>query len=128
MDAPIIPILTMRKIKTVLPPLKSEIPKSLMSNIVYKTKCSGCDASYVGYTTRHIKTRCSEHRSSNGTIKHHKGSCGNDIATEETTEILHRSTKGMVHLSILEALYIREIRPTLNTRDEFRGRLLRIRI
>ena len=126
--APIIPILTMRKLKTVLSPLKATISKSLSSNIINKTKYSGCEACYVGYTTRHLKTRLSEHRSSKSTVKEHTKSCKNELGTIETTEILHKSHKGQIFLSILEALYIRDINPSLNTRDEFRGRSLRIRI
>ena len=120
-------VLTMRKMKTVISPLKLKIPKELSSNVIYKTKCSGCEACYVGYTARLLKTRCSEHRSSTGTIRDHVKYCKNALATMETTEILHRTNRGPLYLSILEALYIREINPTLNTRDEFRGRSLRIR-
>ena len=42
--------------------------------------------------------------------------------------ILHRTTRNMVFVEALEALYIREIRPQLNTRDEWRNRELTILI
>ena len=34
----------------------------------------------------------------------------------------------ILYLSVMEALFIREHKPELNTRDEFRGRGLRIKI
>ena len=32
------------------------------SNVVYKILCNNCDASYVGQTSRQLKTRITEHR------------------------------------------------------------------
>ena len=42
--------------------------------------------------------------------------------------ILKTLERDIMYLSVMEALFIREIRPELNTRDEFRGRELRIKI
>ncbi len=42
-------------------PFKDKIPFELRSNIVYQFKCVGCSTAYYGLTTRHIKTRLSEH-------------------------------------------------------------------
>ncbi|XP_025262217.1 uncharacterized protein LOC112637212 [Camponotus floridanus] len=42
---------------------KDYIPTNCKTNVVYKINCSDCDASYVGQTSRMLKTRISEHRS-----------------------------------------------------------------
>ena len=46
--APCTLIMTMRKLKSVLPSLKPQIEKSLKSGVVYKIKCASCEAAYVG--------------------------------------------------------------------------------
>ena len=45
-----------------------------------------------------------------GGVKQHK---------EDHIEVLATVTKGAFHLAIMEALYIREHRPAINTRDEY---------
>ena len=44
-----------RKLKTVLPSLKSPIQKELRSSVVYKFSCSGCNSCYVCQTVRHLQ-------------------------------------------------------------------------
>ena len=41
--------------------VKDPIPKFLKSFVVYKFICPGCNASYIGETTRHLSTRIKEH-------------------------------------------------------------------
>ena len=81
-------------------------------------------------TTRHLITRTKEHLGKNGLIKKHGLECGVNVNGVEdlSLDILDRSNRGIVHLSILEALHIRETKPMLNTKDEYIGRTLRIRI
>ena len=40
---------------------KDRVPRALLSNVVYQFKCSSCNASYFGKTTRHLKVRACEH-------------------------------------------------------------------
>ena len=40
---------------------KDSIPKSLMSNVVYKFQCARCNSCYIGETTRHLEKRIVEH-------------------------------------------------------------------
>ena len=42
-------------------PFKDTIPTDLRSNVVYKFTCGICNSTYIGQTTRHFKTRVSEH-------------------------------------------------------------------
>ena len=41
--------------------VKDPIPDGLRSRVVYKFACAGCNACYVGETTRHFSTRVREH-------------------------------------------------------------------
>ena len=41
--------------------LKSDVPKSLRSGVVYFFKCASCNSSYVGETSRYFETRVHEH-------------------------------------------------------------------
>ena len=41
--------------------VKDPIPAGLRSRMVYKFACAGCNACYVGETTRHFSTRVREH-------------------------------------------------------------------
>ena len=40
---------------------KDKIPKSLMSGVIYKFTCAGCNFSYIGSTKRFWETRLEEH-------------------------------------------------------------------
>lgn len=54
---------------------KDRTPKELKNNVVYKIKCSNCDATYVGQTKRKLTTRINEHKkikpSSNNVVANH---------------------------------------------------------
>ena len=128
--APVQIVLTLRKLKTCLPSLKAPIPKLLKSNVIYQITCPRCQACYVGKTSRHLCTRFGEHRTkkSEPVFKHLK-SCGGNakLLSGENIEVLASVTKGAFQLSIMEALFIREIRPGLNVRDEYRDHELNIK-
>ena len=51
------------------------------------------------------------------------------VAKLQTSDvrIIASSNRGIEHLLTLEALYIREIKPELNTKDEYRSRELAIK-
>ena len=126
-NAPCTMVMTLRKLKTTLPSLKPPIEKGLKSGIVYKLQCPRCAASYVGQTGRHLQTRLKEHIQRSGPMKTHINQCLTSI-TEEHVRILHTTTRGKNHLLTLEALKIREKKPTINTKDEYRSRELIIKL
>ena len=68
-------VMTLRKLKTVLPSLKPNVPKLLKSGVVYQITCPSCQARYVGETTRHLQTRIKEHEQRAGPMKKHLSAC-----------------------------------------------------
>ena len=57
-EAPIQPIITLKKLKTTMPSLKGSTKKALSSQV----SCPGCEARYVGQTRRYLITRLREHK------------------------------------------------------------------
>ena len=87
--APLQPVITLRKIKTCLPSLKSKIEKTLKSRVVYKTVCPGCNAYYIGQTSRHFITRFKEHRyKRNQPVRAHLDKCTHSTPTLNDVKIL----------------------------------------
>ena len=132
-SAPLTPIITLRKIRSALPTLKMKTDRSITSNIIYKFTCSHCkNMSYVGLTERHFKTRIAEHKAKgtkHTSVRAHTQECYSGEPQTEDFEILRKvQNPNIVYLLIMEALYIREHQPALNTKDEFKERQLRIKV
>ena len=117
----------MRKMKTVTPSLKEPVEMNLKSGVVYKLTCPRCTACYVGATSRHLQIRFKEHTSrKSSAVAKHLELC--DIAGHEMdVEVLSSSLHGEVHLFTLEALWIRQLKPKINVKDEFKSRELVIK-
>ena len=125
-EAPCTIVMTLRKLKTVLPSLKPSVEKMFKSGVVYKLTCPRCNACYVGQTSRHLQSRFKEHKRG-GPMKLHLNECNVNI-TDENVDILQTTSRGESHLLTLEALNIREIKPSINTKDEYRSRELTIKL
>ena len=127
-EAPCNTVFTMRKLRTVLPSLKPAVEKLLRGSVVYKLKCPRCSACYVGQTDRHFCTRLKEHqqRQDQPVYKHFK-ECREKLRFEDT-EFLAATTRGVTVLETLEALWIEELKPRINTREEYKQRHLTIRL
>ena len=119
-------VFTLRKLKTITPSLKEPVEKSLKSGIVYKISCPRCNSCYIGQTGWHLQTRLREHSSRKGPAKEHIAKC-ETAWSEDNVSILSATSQGEVHLLTLEALWIREIKPDINTKDEYRSRELTIK-
>ena len=127
--APIQSVLTLHKIRSYMPSLKCAVPRLLESRVVYKLSCPRCRACYVGRTSRHLLTRFGEHKTKKAQpVLKHFTACGLSKPSIEDIEILACASKGHLQLATLEALFIREINPALNTRDEFRDHELTIKV
>ena len=126
-NAPCMIVMTLRKFKTVLPSLKPPVEKMLKSEVVYQLTCPRCEACYIGQTSRHIQARLKEHLQRPGPMRTHLQQCNTTIGADDVT-ILQTSSKGESFLLTLEALHIRERKPTINTKDEYRSRELTIKL
>ena len=124
-QAPCRIIFKLRKTKTCLPSLKPSIEKPLKSWIVYHFECPRCDASYVGQCGRHLLTRFKEHKRS--VVGRHFDQCGIEL-TMDHVSIIDQSFVSLEYLMTLEALWIEEIKPSLNTKDEYKSHQLVIKI
>ena len=118
--------MTLRKLKTELPSLKPPVENMLKSGLVYRLACPRCSACYVGETSRHLKSRFKEHIQRAGPMMSHLSQCSTSI-TEKNVNILKTSFRGECYLLTLEALYIRELKPQINTKDEYKSRELMIK-
>ena len=124
--APCTVVMTLRKLKTLLPSLKPPVEKVLRSGVVYKLSCPRCQSCYVGQTIRHLRTRFSEHQAPSAVVSRHLSSCNATMNCKDA-EILASTQRGQVFLMTLEAIWIRQLSPSLNTKDEYRSRELTIR-
>ena len=118
-------IKTMRKMKTVLPSLKPKINKMVRSDVVYKITCNVCESTYVGQTVRHLTARFREHRTNEGPVKAHMVGCGTELRDDDI-QIL-KEVVDSAKLLTEEALHIKEIKPEINKKEEFRSRKLNIK-
>ena len=103
----------------------SPVPKMLRNNVVYQITCPRCGSSYVGQTVRHLQQRFREHVGNKGPMKSHFESCG--ITPTDDIIYIICSTDGVMDTSTLEALFIKERAPVLNTKDEYRSRTLTLK-
>lgn len=113
------------KIKVIFTPFKigsmfsskDPIPRSLKSLVVYKFSCSGCNASYIGETTRHFSTRVKEHlsRDKNSHIFKHlsESAICKNVSDDNCFSILDNA-QTKYQLKIKEALHILWQQPSLN--------------
>ena len=118
----------MRKLKTLLPSLKPAVDKKWRGSVVYKLNCSRCGACYVGQTDRHFCTRLTEHqqRKDQPVYRHFAGCRAKlDISS---TEFLAATTRSVTYLETLEALWIEELKPKINTKEEYKQRQLTMRL
>ena len=90
--------------------------------LIKKIECSRCNSCYVSQTSLHLQTRFKEHLSS-GPVQQHFKDCDMDLIS-----FLGTTSKGEITLLTLEALWIRDVKPQLNTKDEFRSRALTIKL
>ena len=120
-EAPCQPVLTLRKLKTVLPSLKPAVDKPVRSHTVYKISCPRCNSCYIGATTRCLLVRFREHLKPSQPVGKHARKCNVlDKMCIKNVEILASTTRSDIYLFTLEALWQKEERPSINTKDEYK--------
>ena len=104
---------------------KDVTPKALQSMVVYKYSCAGCNACYIGQTSRHLATRIAEHKGvyvrtgqplscpSFSAVRTHAADSGHGSGTFDGFEILAKASN-RYDLGIMESLYIQRYMPSLN--------------
>ena len=94
----------------------------LTTYCVYRLECEGCSATYIGSTIRPLHIRVREHHnSSRSSVYSHTISCGANYKVS-----VLGTESDCTSLRIREALLIRNLRPSINSRqerDEFTGLL-----
>ena len=117
--------MTLRKLKTMLPSLKPTVARMMRSNVVYKITCPRCNACYVGATTRHLRSRFSEHQSRAGcSVRRHIELCNVKLCDDDVMILGCNNREDP--LFTLEAILQHEIKPTINGKEEFRTKTLSI--
>ena len=93
--------------------------------VVYRFQCDLCDASYVGYTLRHLHQRVDEHKNTTSSIgKHFRDK--HCIVPKDLDKQFHVIEKCKTKFDCLvhEMLVIRDLSPSLNVQsDSIRAKL-----
>ena len=111
-------IFTTRKLRTCLPTLKSPFVKNLKSHVVHKVTCNGSSSIYVGQTS-HVTTRISEHQKRYSPGGQHLVECSG--TTHNVKWEIFDACRGVEKPMTIEAIYIKKLKPQINTRDENGG-------
>ena len=106
-------VFTSRKLAQTLSVKENKPPIVNTQCVVYLFQFDLCDANYVGYTARHLHQSISEH-SYSAIGKHLETQHGNNIT----------KTNCKFDCLVYEMLYIKDIKPSLNTQaDSIRAKL-----
>ena len=96
-----------------------EIKPALINeqSVVYKIQCGLCDASYVGYTRRHLYQRIDEHKRSGSVFNHTQSQHPSGTITSNMFHTLEKcSTK--FDCLLYEMFFILEHKPCLNIQSD----------
>ena len=116
-DVNVKPVFTSRKLSQTLSVKENKPPIVNTQCVVYLFQCDLCDANYVGYTARHLHQRISEHRYS-AIGKHLETQHGNNrTKTDHLFKVL-RKCNSKFDCLVYEMLYIKDIKPSLNTQAD----------
>ena len=101
--------------------MKDRTPTQHTHNVIYQLNCpeNGCDASYIGETARRMYTRICEHggKDKNSQMYKHAVERKHQIVEMEDIKILSTGAKHRIGRKITEALYIKNIKPSLNVQE-----------
>jgi len=114
---------SLNKLGNIIKGQKDNIPKLLQTNLVYKLACKDCDATYVGQTSRTLKTRISKHRN-----HINRNTTTQSVITEHRINFLHEFNWDGVEILdrerflskrlILEMIYIKRQKNSLNLQSD----------
>ena len=110
------PVFSSKKLENFRKPKENKPSVVNQQSVVYRFECGLCDASYAGFTRRHLHQRIEEHRRTN--IGRHVN--GHNLDTKDLSKyfkILKRCTTNLDCL-ICEMLYIKCKNPSLNIQSD----------
>jgi len=114
---------SINKLGTVIKGHKDTLPNSSQMNVVYKLNCKDCNASYVGQTSRLLRTRITEHKNHinrnttvHSVITDHRISLSHEFDWDNA-EILDRERYVTKRL-ISEMLHIKRQKNSLNLQTD----------
>jgi len=93
-----------------------------LNNAVYQVSCTTCHKIYIGSTIRTLHSRLNEHaRNTESSIYKHLQVCSPSLPIDQKLRItiLTRENDN-INLRIKEAIFIKEKKPELNSREELR--------
>ena len=96
---------------------KDSVPNALRSSVVYKFCCAGCNACYIGETSRHLVTRINEHLKTDKqshVYKHVNSSSNCKSLCDESCFTILDSANTKYELRLKEGLHIGWEQPSLN--------------
>ena len=100
-----------------MPSLKTSSARELISKVVYKLTCSGCNSNKCR-SDRHLATRVDEHCKGDFPVGQLLLECNKEVGgTAELKSEIIDQTANTHKLLTLEALHIWRERPKINTRD-----------
>ena len=101
---------------------KSATPLDVQSNLVYKFDCHGCNSSYIGETSRHLRTRVADHCRGVGckTLFDHGSNCRNRNNRINISEfkIISKGFSNYKERAMAEAILIKSGKPDLNIQNK----------
>ena len=111
-DVNVKPVFTKRNVSQALGVKENKSPIVNTQCVVYLFQCDLCDANYVGFTACLLHQRINEHRYL--AIGKHKQSMAKTEQTEHLFKVL-RKRNSKFDCLVYEMLYIKDIKPSLNT-------------
>ena len=114
------PVFQSKKISQVLSPKEKKPPIVNNPCVVYKCRSDLCDTDYVGYTTRHLHQRIGEHKHSPiGRHLEDHGLSKSDLKDKQFS--VSRKCRSKFEWLIFEMMFIKELKPGLNTQKDSVG-------
>ena len=117
------PVFTSKKIMDEIKVVEAKPPLINQHCVVYKFSCNLCDSDYVGFTSRHLFQRIAEHKYSaiGQHLKEDHKLQGYSVQDQFT---VLKKCRTKLDCLLYEMLFIRNIKPKLNTQsDSVRAKL-----
>ncbi len=104
--------------------IKDKTVKSHENNVVYQVDCpeNSCQATYIGETARRLQERVKDHsgRDTKSNVFNHTLECNHPPVSTDDFVILAKSKRmtNCLTRKTMEAIYIKNKRPTLNAKEK----------